>query len=48
MILLDSIIVSGDSRFSKLIVLACLNLKAAAEAKVEVEVKFFNKSNVKI
>ena len=47
MILLDSIIVSGDMRFSKLMVNICFKIKAAVEAMVEVEVKFFHKSNVK-
>ena len=47
MILLASIIVSGDLRFSKLVVFTCYKLKAAVEAKVEVEVKIIHKSKFK-
>ena len=47
MILLACITVSGDMRFSKLMVYTCSKLKAAVEAMVEVEVIFFHKSNVK-
>ena len=47
MILLPSISVSGDMRFSKLMVYICFKLKAAVEAMVEVEVKNFHESNVK-
>ena len=42
MILLACITVSGDKRFSKLIVYSCFKLKAAVEAMVDVEVNFFS------
>ena len=47
MILLASITVSGDMKFSKLMVFICFKLKAAVEATVEAEVKTFHKSNFK-
>ena len=47
MILLASILVSGDMRFSKLMVRICFKIKVAVEAMVEAEVKFFHKSIVK-
>ena len=45
MILLSSITVSGDMRFSKFMVFTCYKLKAAVEAKVEV--KKIHESNFK-
>jgi len=45
--LLTHINVSGDMRFSKLMVFTCIKLKAAVEATVEAEANFFHKSNVK-
>ena len=47
MILLPSITVSGDMRFSKLIVFTRYKLKDTVEAEVEVEVNIFHKINVK-
>ena len=47
MILLASILVSGDMRFSKLMVRICFKIKVAVEAMVEAEVKFFHESIVK-
>ena len=47
MILLASIIVLGEIRLSNLVVFTCFKLKAAVEAKVEVEVKIFHKCNAK-
>ena len=43
MIMLACNDVSGDIKFSKLIVYTCFKLKAAVEAMIEVEVKFFHK-----
>ena len=48
MILLCYIIVSGDIRFSKLMLYTCFKLEAVVEAMVEVEVIFFHESNAKI
>ena len=45
--LLASTTVSGDMRFSKLMVFTCIKLKAAVEAMVEAKVTFCHKSNVK-
>ena len=45
--LLTHINVSGDMRFSKLMVFTCIKLKAAVEATVEAEVKIFHESHVK-
>ena len=47
MILTASITLSGDMRFSKLMVFAYYKLKATLKAKVQVEVKTFHKSNIK-
>ena len=42
---MNALTVSGDIRFSKLMVYTCFKLKAAVEAMVEVN--FFHKSIVK-
>ena len=47
MILPPSMSVSGDMRFSNLMVYICFEIKAAVEALVGVEVKIFHESNLK-
>ena len=46
-ILQPSIFVSGDMKFSKLMMYICFRIKAAVEAMFEVEVKNFHESNLR-